>query len=406
MIIVSVIQDSIVASCQGKTDVTVKYSEAKLKELQAIEIASESVKTREALEQLWTKVVEASKEDFITRVQALHPDLTVNETTGQFYLKLDGILIDHALPAILVEYIQRSVEKGISVDPVVKCWKWFMNNPVLAEKLKNGVGEFFIERFADYLTSEYVNQDLYDSFIEQGLSHEVAVTKATIFEINITKQGFLTGYKASDEIDWYYEKDSDGNVVKKELYPDTETVDRVTGEIIKTPFDKSKLTAEDMVFEPHYQKQSGDAFYCTQSDEVIDENTRKGHILKVGHVISLESWDQVDTEDRRDCVKGLHIGNLSYLEGWKERGSRTQIHTVLVNPMHIGAIPTYCGNNAIRVKEYYVNGSYTVPTNSIYHGSEYGKLSDIQLSTLHAEIKAKAEEVAKKAQEDLAKLSI
>lgn len=74
--------------------------------------------------------------------------------------------------------------------------------------------------------------------------------------------------------------------------------------------------------------------------------------------------------------------------------------------MHIGAIPTYCGNNAIRVKEYYVNGSYTIPTNSIYHPSEYGKLSDIQLSTLHAEIKAKAEEVAKKAQEDLAKLSI
>ena len=404
MIIVSVIQDSIVASCQGKTDVTVKYSEAKLKELQAIEIASESIKTREALDQLWAKVVEASKEDFITRVQALHPDLTVNETTGQFYLKLDGVIIDHALPAILVEYIQRSVEKGISVDPVVKCWKWFMNNPVLAEKLKDGRGEYFISRFADYLTSKYVSTELYDAYVEQGLSHEVAESKATINEINITKQGFLTGFKASDAVDWVYEKDSDGNVVKKDLYPDTEELDPITGEIIRTPFNKEDLKAEDMVFIPHIMKQGGDAFYCTLPDEVIDEKTRKGHILKVGHVISLESWDQVDTRDEVGNVKALHIGNLSYLENWTAQGA--VVHDVVVNPMHIGAIPEYCGNNAIRVKEYYVLGPRTIPTNSIYHPSEYGKLSDIQLSTLHAEIKAKAEEVAKKAQEDLAKLAI
>jgi hypothetical protein len=236
------------------------------------------------------------------------------------------------------------------------------------------------------------------------LSNEVALAKSTINEINITKQGFLTGFKASDAVDWVYEKDADGNVVKKDLYPDTEELDPVSGEIIRTPFNKENLRAEQMVFIPHIMKQGGDAFYCTQPDEVITEDTRKGHILKVGHVISLESWDQVDTRDEVGNVKALYIGNLSYLENWTAQGA--VVHDVVVNPMHIGAIPEYCGNNAIRVKEYYVLGPRTIPTNSIYHPSEYGKLSDIQLSTLHAEIKAKAEEVAKKAKEDLAKLSI
>lgn len=61
--------------------------------------------------------------------------------------------------------------------------------------------------------------------------------------------------------------------------------------------------------------------------------------------------------------------------------------------MHIGAIPDYAGDKAIRVLQYFVDGSLVALNHSIYHSSNYASKTDEQWETELEELKVKMEEV-------------
>jgi len=385
MIILSISGNNLVISCQGKTDYSVSHDKEnlthkiRLKHLRDIEAESDTVTTREGLDALWAKVEALCKEDFKEKVEAFHPNVTVNPVSGKYYLRFNNNAISNTeIPTPLVEMMQKSIEKELSIDPIIKNWVRFLRNPKMRKP--GPVADLFKKRYVDYITSIYVRPDLLKQYQDEGLSYEVAKEKASVYEISITKQGFITGYKVSAEIDHKFEKDANGNIVKVARY--ATSFDENTGEIIE--FDKSTLDIEDRLFEPYMQHQSGDAFYCRSvGGKGKGFGDKLGHFIRVGCVITLPEWSMVNCDDNSVCVKGLHCGNLSYLTGWNDG----VLHTVLVDPMNIGAIPYYNGNNAIRVKEYYVNGSFSIPTNAIYHESEYGKLTEAQWTEMLKELK-------------------
>jgi hypothetical protein len=54
--------------------------------------------------------------------------------------------------------------------------------------------------------------------------------------------------------------------------------------------------------------------------------------------------------------------------------------------MHIGAIPDYSGDKAIRVLQYYVDGSLVAVNHGIYHPSTYAKQTDEEWETITKEL--------------------
>ena len=54
--------------------------------------------------------------------------------------------------------------------------------------------------------------------------------------------------------------------------------------------------------------------------------------------------------------------------------------------MHIGAIPGYCGSEAIRVLQYFVYGSLMEIDHNIYHSSTYAAQTDGEWNDIVAEI--------------------
>jgi hypothetical protein len=148
---------------------------------------------------------------------------------------------------------------------------------------------------------------------------------------------------------------------------------------------------EDRLFEPAVMGRGGDAFYCGDN---------KGHFIKVGQTHRLESWDQVDTNDNRSCVPGLHIGGLYYIAWYSG-----EIHNVFVDPMHIGAIP--CSDDgAIRCLQYFVHSSLAGVNGSMYHSSKYAELTDQQWEEMRREIQEDNMRASDKLQESEELLSV
>ena len=148
---------------------------------------------------------------------------------------------------------------------------------------------------------------------------------------------------------------------------------------------------EDRLFEPAMMGQGGDAFSCVGTNGFDNDQ----HFIKVGCTHSLSSWDQVNIDDNRSCVPGLHFGGLYYINS-----IGGEIHNIFVDPMNVGAVPDD-QQGAIRCKEYFVHSSLVGINGSIYHSSTYAKATDEQWQ----EMLSKATEVKlendKKATEDL-----
>jgi hypothetical protein len=103
----------------------------------------------------------------------------------------------------------------------------------------------------------------------------------------------------------------------------------------------------------------------------------------------LDSWDQVNTNDDQSCVKGLHVGGLYYISGYSG-----EIHNVFIDPMHVGAVPDD-STGAIRCKQYFVHSSLAGVNGSIYHSSEYAKMTDLEWQEMFVEaLKMTAEKMA------------
>lgn len=370
MIVVNRIGDNISIAARDK-EFSTMYTTEKFKMLLAIAAKSEKVNTMDGLVKLIDEAESLCADDYKTKVEAFHPSLYVQSGTGKFFLKLSDTQVSSIeIPKKLVEYIEESMNKCISVDPIIKLWSRFLRN-------KKANIEDFRNRFVDYISMIYIRPDEVVRLMEEGLSEELAKEKARTFEVKITNEGLIAAYKVSTEVEHKFIADENGNPVKVNRYERKFNGD--TGKFEEGD-SRDALVVEDRLFMPKIQGNSGDPFFC----EGPNGFETPGHFIKVGCSHRLASWDQVNCNDSVDCVKGLHVGGLGYISQWGG-----EIHTCLVDPMHIGAIPNYSGSKAIRVIQYFVHGTLVSLNSSIYHSSKYAAQTDNEWDAIKAEIIAK-----------------
>lgn len=383
MLIVNRINDSITGSANGKS-FGVKYTEEKYKKMKALEAKANAADTMEELQNILADFEPFMKDGYKQTIETACPNLLVNEETGKFYLKTtDGTVISSKpLPQAFVDRILISVEKAIDFLPIVKLWTRFLRNPNYNDRKA--------ARFANYVNKTIVDHDLKKELIEKdGVTPEVAIERATVYQTPITQEGLICTYKVSREITTKFDP-KDGKVIPRY----EATFDEDTGErTVNTP-----EHVEDRLFEPAVQGKSGDAFYCYTLDQIM-QKPKPGHFIRVGRVHELESWDMVDTNDDVSCRKGLHTGNRDYIAGYQNAGTVT--HNTFVDPMDIGAV-TDDGSGALRVRRYYTHSSNAGINRSIYHSSKFASMTDLEWDDFRKEaIKAAEEKV--KADKALAK---
>ena len=285
--------------------------------------------------------------------------LEYNTYTQEYFLTLDGrVVSDIPMPQSLVDRIMDSIDKGVDFMPVIKLWTRFLRNPNLKNK-----GREFARRFAEFVNMKYVDPRTKNELIEHGIEESVAAELSTIYQIKITQEGLLNGYKVSKEILHKFDEETGERVNR---YSRTFNID--TGEISSEGLPEY---VEDRIFEPAVMGNGGNAFYCGDT---------LGHFIRVGKVHRLESWDQVNCFDQLSCVPGLHVGGLYYINCYSG-----EIHNVFVDPMHIGAIPN-SRDGAIRCLQYFVHSSLAGVNGSMYHSSDYAKLTDKEWEDLREEI--------------------
>lgn len=305
------------------------------------------------------EIIEANGIDAGRLIQSKCDYIVQDAATKQFFLTYgDEKISDIPMPQSLVDRIMNSIDKNIDFMPIIKLWTRFLRNPYVKKK-----GADFVNRFADFVNMKYVHPENKKIFLDKGIAEDVATKLATVYQIKVTNEGLLNGYKVSREIMHKFDAETGEEVPR---YTRTFNVD--TGEIESEGFPEF---VEDRLFEPSVMGQGGDAFYCGDN---------KGHFIKVGQTHRLESWDQVNTNDDRSCVPGLHIGGLYYIAWYSG-----EIHNVFVDPMHIGAIP--CSDDgAIRCLQYFVHSSLAGVNGSMYHSSTYAALTDQQWEEMRKDI--------------------
>lgn len=359
----------------------------KMVELESkLESASTPTEAKEITEEFKLLTTEVASD---VREVGFHQDIFVAKT-GKFYLKVDNKVTSVAMPDALVDRIKDSKDKGIDVTPLIKFWIRFLRNHKLRNICKTQEAkEAFATRVFNYVNADYTNWETVDKLIEEkGYAREVAVELATVKQGQITKEGLLKCYKVSREITKRWRLDDKGEKEQYDVYASTVTgIDSITG--LYTYSDKPTLVNEDRVFEPAIMGTGGDEFFCGDV---------KGHIIRIGQVHRLESWDQVNTNDNQSCVKGNHLGLIDYIKGYQTEGTET--HNCLVDIAHIGGV-TDDGSGAIRVLQYYVLDAFSSINGSIYHSSTYGKMTDDQWEEEKAAILKEFGELQQKKSDEL-----
>ena len=367
MITLNVIDNKICGS-YGETPFAVEYSESLYKQMMVLAEQAETVKTMEELDTILKSFAALTIVDYTATVESQCEYIHVNENTGEFFLKNNGVVSSIPMPQALVDRIFESMDKDIDFMPLIKMWTRWLRNPILAKKMKKNWGKEFCERFFNFVNMKYVHPQLKEQFMEDhGLSEEIAAKRATMYQMKITKEGLLNGYKVSKEILHKYNTETGEEEPRY-----TRTFNPDTGQIESNGLPEN---VEDRLFEPSVMGNGGDAFYC----EGTNGYDTPQHFIKVGCNHRLESWDQVNTNDRRSCVKGLHIGGLKYISWYTG-----EIHNIFVDPMHIGAVPDD-EDGAIRCKQYFVHSSLAGVNGSIYHSSTYAAKTDEEWAEMRKE---------------------
>ena len=367
MITINVIEGRISGS-YGDTPFSVNYDEVTYNKMVTLQSKAEEVTTMDEYNALMEEFAKLTVQDYKTTIETDCPWIHVNEATGQFFLTYGGVVSSIPMPQALVDRILASMDKEAEYLPLVKMWIRFLRNPILRKKMDNGKGENFADRFFNFVNLEYVHPKLKKELMEDhGLSEEVAERRATMYQMKITKEGLLNGYKVSEEVLTKYDTETGEEVDRYKR-----TFDPDTGEISGNGFPEH---VEDRLFKPAIMGNSGDAFYC----EGPNGYAKPGHFIKVGCTHRLPDWSYVDTNDERSCVKGLHFGGLKYIAYYSG-----EIHNIFVDPMHIGAVPDD-HDGAIRCLQYFVHSSLVGVNGSIYHSSTYAAKTDEEWEEMRKE---------------------
>ena len=366
MITLNVIDNKICGS-YGDTPFAVDYSQELYTSMTNLAVASQTVETVEEYNAVLEAFAPLCVVDYTKTIETQCEFIHVNKATGEFFLKHNSVVSTIPMPQALVDRIFESLDKELDFMPLVKMWTRWLRNPILWRKMKQGHGNDFCERFFNFVNMKYTHPKMKDTLIEQGLTDEAASKRAEMYQMKITHEGLLNGYKVSREVLHKYDQETGEEV---DRYKRTFNID--TGEI---EGDGLPEHVEDRLFEPSMMGSNGDAFFCEGTNGYANPQ----HFIKVGCTHRLESWDQVNVDDRRSCVKGLHIGGLMYINCYSG-----EIHNIFVDPMHIGAVPDD-DTGAIRCKQYFVHSSLAGVNGSIYHSSSYAALTDAEWDDMRAQ---------------------
>ena len=384
MITLNVIDD-VISGSYGDKNFSVNYSKELYDSMVSLQAEADDAVSMAEYQDVIEQFSKLTVQDYTKTIETECEHIHVNKATGQFFLKSNGVVSSYPMPQALVDRIFESIDKGISFLPLVKMWTRWLRNPILRKK---GVDADFSERFFNFVNLEYVHPKLKEELMEEhGLSEEVADRRATMYQMKITSEGLLNGYKVSREIMHKFDRETGEKVdrYKRTFNPDT-------GEI---EGDGLPEHVEDRLFEPAVMGSSGDAFYC----EGVNGYGSPQHFIKVGCRHRLPDWSHVDTNDNRSCVKGLHLGGLKYIACYSG-----EIHNIFVDPMHIGAVPDD-NTGAIRCLEYFVHSSLAGVNGSIYHSSTYAEMTDEQWAEMRAEAVQEYSECKESCDKDVAELN-
>lgn len=358
------VSDGQITGSYGDTPFSVTYDKDLYDAMLAVAKSANEATDMETYTVLISEFGTLTDEDYTTVIQDRCEFIYINPATGEFFLKQGETVSNVPMPQALVDRIYESMDMDIDFMPLVKMWTRWLRNPILAEK----GGTTFSTKFFNFVNMKYVHPTLKSELMEEhGLSEEVAEKRATMYQMKITNEGLLNGYKVSTEVMHKYDTETGEQVdrYKRTFNPDT-------GEIDSEGLPEH---VEDRLFKPAIMGDSGDAFHCEGTN-----GTGLGHFIKVGCSHRLPSWDCVDTDDNRSCVKGLHVGGLKYI-GWYSG----EIHNVFIDPMHVGAVPDDV-DGAIRCLQYFVHSSLSGVNGSIYHSSTYAQKTDEEWREMRAEI--------------------
>jgi len=358
------VSDGQITGSYGDTPFSVIYDQALYNAMLDVADAANEATDMEAYELALSEFKTLTVEDYTKIIQDKCEFIYVNPATGEFFLKVGNAVTNVPMPAALVERIYESMDVGIDFDPLIKMWTRWLRNPLLKKK-----GEEFSERFFNFVNMKYVHPKLKQELMdEHGLTEEVAEKRATMYQMKITKEGLLNGYKVSAEILHKYDAETGEQVdrYKRTFNPDTGEIDS----------DGLPEHVEDRLFEPSVMGNSGDAFSC----EGVNGFGKPGHFIRVGCTHRLPDWSYVNTNDNQSCVKGLHVGGLKYIAWYSG-----EIHNVFIDPMHVGAIPDDV-DGAIRCLQYFVHSSLSGVNGSIYHSSTYAAKTDTEWTEMRVKI--------------------
>ncbi len=358
------VSDGQITGSYGDTPFSVIYDQELYNAMLDVANAANEATDMEAYELALSEFKILTVEDYTKVIQDKCEFIYVNPTTGEFFLKVGDAVTNVPMPAALVDRIYESMDVGIDFDPLIKMWTRWLRNPLLKEK-----GEEFSERFFNFVNMKYVHPKLKQELMdEHGLTEEVAEKRATMYQMKITKEGLLNGYKVSSEVMHKYDAETGEQVdrYKRTFNPDTGEIDS----------DGLPEHVEDRLFQPAVMGNRGDAFSC----EGINGFGKSGHFIRVGCTHRLPDWSYVNTNDNQSCVKGLHVGGLKYIAWYSG-----EIHNVFIDPMHVGAIPDDV-DGAIRCLQYFVHSSLSGVNGSIYHSSTYAAKTDTEWAEMRAKI--------------------
>jgi len=369
--------NTVLSGVIGNEKYSIVYNEEIQKRLTELETKFDVAETVEEAQ----SILDQAKEVISTRVEedtfkAYGEHLKFDDKSQKFFLHSNGFTSTVPLPKALADYIVEATEKNMPTAPYIKAWGWLLKNPKLTARKA--------EMFAKYITTTYVDKKKYSELVKEGYTSAKATELSTFNDVSITKNGLIQTYKYVNIVYKKFDTATGEKINRYEV-----TYDAETGEATVNLPEK----AEDYSLIPPIMGDRGDAFYA---------GSELGHRVKVGQVMRLPSWDNVNCSDGSAGLPGLHLGGQKYIEGYG--GNDRLLLNCFVNPMHIGAF-TDNGDGAIRVLEYFAHSALFAANRSRYNESTYLERSNEQWKEMLAEAVAAGEEKIAKIKTKTAELS-
>lgn len=278
------------------TKYNVPFGQEVMDELKGLQGKYESLATVDEFEAWVTKVEDVlyRSENITDVITEVCTDLVKEGKTGRYFVThtdQEGNVhtSKYPVPDALVSVILESIDKKLDPTPVIKAWVRFMRNPNFTAAKA--------ERFAAYITSLVVDKEEYYRLVEEeGFTSDMAEARATYNDVMISAEGQIVCKKYAKLLTegWFIDPETNKAVKKPLFKTEDDTIDMQTGVITKgkTIFPEFN---EELTFEPPVMGTGGDSFLCGDT---------LSHIIKVGQRIALENWNQVNTNDNTNCVKG------------------------------------------------------------------------------------------------------